>query len=87
MRLTKDVRQKLLDQNEGFSTETWFEGNNSSEARHHEIRNGELHVRARGKGAWGAANERYENEWVADDDQTHRFLKKHLSELDTDGLD
>jgi hypothetical protein len=87
MRLTKDVRQQLLDLNEGFTTQTSFEGNNGSADRHYEIRSGELHIRIHGKGGWGAANERYGNEYVADEDQTHRFLSKNLSALNTDGLD
>ena len=29
MRLTKEVRQKLLEQNEGFQRTTYFESNNS----------------------------------------------------------
>ena len=28
MRLTKDVRQKLLEQNEGFQRTTYYESNN-----------------------------------------------------------
>ncbi len=32
-RLTKDVRQKLLESNEGFSTRSYYEGRNSREER------------------------------------------------------
>lgn len=79
MRLTKEVRQKLLEQNEGFKKQTYFEGRNSYEAREYEIKNRELVIRSKGKGAW--ADSRYDNEWVADDDETHRFLYKYLDEL------
>ncbi|MEU4290875.1 hypothetical protein AB0E63_21835 [Kribbella sp. NPDC026596] len=84
MRLTRDVRQKLLDQNEGYTTSTSYSGKNSSEDRYYEIRGGQLHVRAKGKTSW--ADSRYEQEFVADEDQTHRFLKDNLYALNTDGL-
>ena len=32
-RLTKKVRQQLLDQNEGFTRRTYYEGRNSREER------------------------------------------------------
>lgn len=85
MRLTSDIRQKLLNQNEGFTTSTSYSGRNSSEDRHYEIRGGELHVRATGKTSW--ADSRYVEEFVADEDQTHRFLRDNLYALNTDGLD
>lgn len=84
MRLTSDVRQKLLNQNEGFRTSTSYSGKNSSEDTHYEIRGGQLHVRVRGKTSW--ADSRYDNEYVADNDQTHRFLYNNLEALNTDGL-
>ena len=52
MRLTSDVRQQLLDQNEGFTTSTSYRGNNGSEDRAYEIRGGQLHIRAMGKTSW-----------------------------------
>jgi hypothetical protein len=58
MRLTKDVRQQLLDQNEGFTRRTSYSGKNLSEDRLYEIRDGELHVRAAGKTSW--ADSRYD---------------------------
>lgn len=87
MRLTREVRQRLLELNEGFTHQTHYEGNNSSESRQYEITGGELRVRANGNGAWGAANERYEREWTADEDETHRFLYNNLGLLNTDGLE
>jgi hypothetical protein len=85
MRLTREVRQKLLDQNEGFSTTTYNRQNNFREERFYEIRGGQLHVRAVGKTSW--ADSRYDDEFIADDEQTHRFLRDNLSALNTDGID
>ena len=71
-RLTKAVRQKLLENNEGFTTRTYYEGRNSREERIYTISGGQLHIRAIGKTSW--ADSRYENEWVASDEEVHRFL-------------
>jgi hypothetical protein len=37
------------------------------------------------KTSW--ADSRFDNEYVADDDQTRRFLREHLYELNTAGLE
>ena len=84
-RLTKAVRQKLLDNNEGFSTRTYYEGRNSREERIYTISGGQLHIRAIGKTSW--ADSRYENEWVASDEEVHRFLYAHQGEMDTDNVE
>ena len=44
MRLTKDVRQKLLEQNEGFQRTTYYESNNSYNTNTYTISNGQLTV-------------------------------------------
>ncbi|MBD7999548.1 hypothetical protein [Oerskovia gallyi] len=85
MRLTAQVIQQLLDQNSGYTDSTLYSGRNSSEERYYEIRGGELHVRSVGKTSW--ADSRYENEFVADTEQTRRFLRDRLLVLDTTGLD
>lgn len=85
MRLTSGLRRKLLAQNEGFTTSTSYSGRNSREDRHYEIRGGQLHIRASGKTSW--ADSRYVEEFVADEAQTHRFLRANLRALNTDGLD
>lgn len=48
MRLTKDVRQKLLEQNEGFQRTTYYESNNSYNTNTYTISNGQLTVRSMG---------------------------------------
>lgn len=40
MRLTKDVVQQLLEQNEGFKRTTHYSAKNFSEDRHYEISSG-----------------------------------------------
>ena len=85
LRLTKDVRQILLDNNEGFTTRTYYKDNNSEEERIYTISGGALHIREIGNTSW--SHSRYDDESIADDEQTHRFLKKHLDELDKDGID
>ncbi|MGW6638248.1 hypothetical protein [Streptomyces cyaneofuscatus] len=81
--MTSDVRQQLLDQNEGFELKTKTSMKNLSEHRHCRITGGELRIRSSGKTSW--ADSRFE-ESVASSEQTHRFLREHLLELNTDGL-
>lgn len=85
MRLTNEMRQKLLDQNEGYTTSTSYNGRNASEGRRYEIRSGQLHVHAMGRTPW--ADSKYDDEFVADAEQTRRFLRENLYALNTDGLD
>jgi hypothetical protein len=85
MRLTKEVRAQLLAQNEGFEARTHFDSKNSSWTRRYRIEGGPLRFRETGKTSW--ADRRYDNEYIADDDETHRFLRKHVYELNTEGLE
>lgn len=79
LRLTKAVRQQLLDDNDGFTTSTYYEGRNFREQRDYSIENGELRIRARGKTSW--TDSHFDDEWVADEEETHRFLYRHKDEL------
>lgn len=74
-RLTRDVRQRILDQNEGFTIRTFYDVKNLREERTYTISGGELHIRAVGKNSW--ADSHYHNEWHATDEETHRFLYEH----------
>lgn len=85
MRLTKEVRKKLLAQNEGFQRKTYFETNNSHNTNIYTITNGQLMVHSRGDTSW--SDSKYDETYVCDEAQTHRFLWKNLSELNTDGID
>lgn len=84
IRLTKNVRQQLLDQNDGYADQTYYQGNNFREQRDYEIRQGQLHIRSRGKTSW--ADSHFDEQIVADDQQTRRFLRNNLHALNTDGL-
>jgi hypothetical protein len=85
MRLTKKVRQQLLDKNEGFETSTHYSSKNFTVDTKYQIVDGELHIRETGKTSW--ADSRFDKEYVADEEQTRRFLRENLSALDTDGLE
>lgn len=84
-RLTRDVRQRILDQNEGFTTNTFYKGKNSREERTYTVLGGKLHIHAVGKSSW--ADSHYNNEWTATDEETHRFLYEHQYEMNLDGIE
>ena len=83
--LTKSVREKLLKINEGFTTRTYYDSRNCREERIYKIVDGLLHIRSVGKTSW--ADSRYDHEWIASDEEVHRFLYKFLRVLKTDGLE
>ena len=85
MRLTSTVRQKILDQNEGFTTRTSYDSRNSEYDRIYTISCGQLHIREIRKTSW--ADSRYNKERIADNEETHRFLYNNLGSLKHDGLD
>lgn len=84
-RLTAFVRQRILEQNEGFTTRTYYEGKNFREERIYTVSGGVLHIRSVGKTSW--ADSRFDKEWIASDEEAHRFLYKHQSEMKLDELD
>lgn len=84
MRLTREVRQRLLDQNEGFELETSYRAKNFREYRRYRIVGGELRYRSSGKTSW--ADSRFDDEHVATDEQIHWFLRRCSAELNTDGF-
>lgn len=84
-RLTETVRQQLLELNEGFERTTHYDGKNFRETRHYTIQDGSLHIRETGKTSW--ADSRFDNSYVADPEQTHRFLANHRDVLDWNGVD
>ena len=84
VRLTASVRQRILEQNDGFTTRTDYKGRNFREERIYTISGGVLHIRAIGKTSW--ADSRYDKEWIASDEETHRFLYNHKWVLNLDGI-
>ena len=73
-----------MKQNEGFSRRTYNKQRNFEETRIYTIIKGLLYIREIGKTSW--ADSRYDNERVATDEETHRFLYKFLSKLNKDGI-
>ncbi|WP_100374849.1 hypothetical protein [Bacillus sp. FJAT-45037] len=84
MRLTKDVIQKLLNINEGFAKTTDFVDRNFKETNHYLIKGGKLLIRSTGKTSW--ADSRFDNNTIADIDQTRRFLRKVIADLKTEKI-
>ncbi|WJY50115.1 hypothetical protein QRN89_09960 [Streptomyces chengbuensis] len=82
--MTKEVRQQLLDQNEGFELRTSSVQKNLTEYRTYRISGGQLYIRSSGKTSW--ADSRFDEERPATDEQTHRFLYEYQGRLNTDGL-
>ena len=72
-RLTKDVVQEILDQNEGFTGTTSFSSRNSSYTNKYRIENGSMLVHSEGKGGYGVG--RYEEDYECDIDQVRRAIK------------
>ena len=84
IRLTEDVIQKLLDLNEGFEKTTDFVDRNFKQTNHYLIKGGKLLIRSTGKTSW--ADSRFDNNTIADIDQTRRFLRKVIDALKTEGI-
>lgn len=51
-RLTKLNRQKILDQNEGFTVNTSYDSRNSSYDRQYMVKGGKLYIQESGKTSW-----------------------------------
>lgn len=84
LRLTKDVIDKILNLNEGFTKSTNYNSRNFKESRDYIIKGGKLLFRSVSKTSW--ADSRSDNIFVADIDQTRRFLNKYLHLLNLGDL-
>lgn len=87
MRFTKKNRQRVLDQNEGFTTRTSYSSRNISEDRVYEIKNGGLNVRSRSKTSWADSRRTDDYRYSADDEETKRFLRNNRDNLNTEGIE
>lgn len=79
-RLTADVRRQLLELNDGFTQQTSYAAKNFREHRTYTIVDGQLQIRSTGKTSW--ADSGFEHTWIADAEETHRFLYNHQGLLD-----
>ena len=77
MRFTKNNRQQILNNNEGYTSDTYSSQKNFSEHRTYTISDGQLKIRAQGKTSW--ADSRYDETYTygADDEETKRFLRNN----------
>jgi len=84
IRLTQSNVQRLLENNDGFEASTNYSGKNFQESRHYRVSAGEVRVRSTGNTSW--ADSRFDKDFVADADQTRRFLRSNLDALNTEGV-
>ena len=80
-RLTKKNNKEILLLNDGFETQTYFKNRNSETTWKYKIKDGMLYVNKSGKTSW--ADSHYNYDYVADDEETRRFLRKNLWRLNT----
>lgn len=85
IRLTKTIRYKILALNEGYIERTYCDSRNHSYEREYKISNGKLQVHETGRTSW--ADGQYDRKWIADDEETHRFLCTHLWKLNIGSLE
>lgn len=83
MRFLKYI-QKLLDMNEGFAKTTNRKDRNFKQTNHYLIKGGKLLIRSVGKTSW--SDSRFDNNTIADIDQTRKFLRKVIDKLKTEGI-
>lgn len=85
MRLTKKAIQQLLDLNEGFTKTKHYSDRNFKETNHYLIEGGKLLKRSVGKTSW--ADSRYDKITVATIEQTRKFLRDNLKDLNKKGIE
>lgn len=85
VRLTRNNRKRILEQNAGFTERTYYDSKNHTYEREYRISGDKLYIREIGKTSW--SDSRYDKEWTADNEETHRFLYNNLWKLNTDGLE
>ena len=81
---TKKVIKKVLEDNEGFSKDTFYKGKNIKVTNHYEIKNGKMTRREYGKMSGGDG--RFDDTRECDIDETRRVLNKFLYDLNLDGI-
>ena len=85
-RFTKEIIQKILNQNDGFSGQTSYEGRNYREYNNYTIKDGAMFVDKSGKTSW--ADSRFSKHNIPVDlDTTRRIIKKFINRLNTKGIE
>lgn len=84
LRLTKEIIQKILMLNEGFSRITNYSSRNYKAEYHYIIKGGNLIIQKISKTSW--ADSKMEYSEMADIEQTRRFIKKYLDCLNLGDL-
>ena len=84
VRFTKKNRQSVLDNNEGFTRNTYYEGKNFRESTQYKISDGKLIVRTTGKTSWSDSRFDKTYSYDSNSEETKRFLRKYRDELDVD---
>ena len=86
MRFTKDIVQKILNQNNGFSGQTSYEGRNYREYNNYKIKDGEMFVDKSGKTSW--SDSRFSDHDIPVDlDTKKKKKKKFFNRLNTKGIE
>lgn len=70
--------------NEGFAKTTNRKDRNFKQTNHYLIKGGKLLIRSVGKTSW--SDSRFDNNTIADIDQTRKFLRKVIDKLKTEGI-
>lgn len=78
-RFTKDIINKVLNKNEGFTDRTYHKSRNSEEENIYSISGGKLMKRSIGKTSW--SDSRYDKTSECDVYQTRRFLRERKQKL------
>lgn len=78
-RFTKDIINKVLNKNEGFTDQTYHKSRNSEEENIYSISGGKLMKRSIGKPS--LSDSVYDKTSECDVDQTRRFLRERKQKL------
>ena len=84
-RFTKNVVQKILDQNNGFVGSTFYKAKNITVNNVYKIVDGVMYRIESGKTSW--SDSRFKDESVCDLKTTRRVLKQFLDKLNLDGIE
>lgn len=81
-RLTRTVREKMLQQNEGKTITTYYSGKNFSQSTTYTISGGKLYIHVSGNTSW--ADSRFDDTREANEEEVHQFLYRYQSSLNYD---